>query len=131
DRGARAAGRHGGWWPVDAAGGAAARVDQRGVRPGAGDRARHGASLPARRRQLHVGRLGARCGGRGGGQGARVSGDLVPIEARGLTKTFGERTALAGVDVTVRQGDVSGYLGRNGAGKTTSLRMMLGLIRPT
>ena len=44
---------------------------------------------------------------------------------------FGERTAVAGVDVTVRPGDVYGYLGPNGAGKTTSLRMMLGLIRPT
>jgi ABC-2 type transport system ATP-binding protein len=60
-----------------------------------------------------------------------VSGDGAPIEARGLTKTFGERTAVAGVDVTVCQGDVYGYLGPNGAGKTTSLRMMLGLIRPT
>jgi ABC-2 type transport system ATP-binding protein len=57
--------------------------------------------------------------------------DSAPIEARGLTKTFGERTAVAGVDVTVRPGDVYGYLGPNGAGKTTSLRMMLGLIRPT
>ena len=57
--------------------------------------------------------------------------DAAPIEARGLTKTFGERTAVAGVDLTVRPGDVYGYLGPNGAGKTTSLRMMLGLIRPT
>ncbi len=54
-----------------------------------------------------------------------------PIEALGLVKRYGERTAVAGVDITVRPGDVYGYLGPNGAGKTTSLRMMLGLITPT
>jgi ABC-2 type transport system ATP-binding protein len=54
-----------------------------------------------------------------------------PIEARGLTKLYGERLAVSAVDVTVEPGDVYGYLGPNGAGKTTSLRMMLGLIRPT
>ena len=57
--------------------------------------------------------------------------DSRPIEARGLTKLYGERRAVDGVDVTVQQGDVYGYLGPNGAGKTTSLRMMLGLITPT
>ncbi|HYW28273.1 MAG TPA: ABC transporter ATP-binding protein [Gaiellales bacterium] len=57
--------------------------------------------------------------------------DARPIEARGLTKVYGERRAVDGVDVTVEAGDVYGYLGPNGAGKTTSLRMMLGLIRPT
>jgi ABC-2 type transport system ATP-binding protein len=57
--------------------------------------------------------------------------DAPPIEARGLTKRYGERAAVAGVDITVLTGDVYGYLGPNGAGKTTSLRMMLGLIRPT
>ena len=54
-----------------------------------------------------------------------------PIEARALSKHYGERLAVASVDVTVEPGDVYGYLGPNGAGKTTSLRMMLGLIRPT
>ncbi len=54
-----------------------------------------------------------------------------PIEVRGLVKRYGERTAVAGVDLTVEAGDVYGYLGPNGAGKTTSLRMMLGLIRPS
>jgi ABC-2 type transport system ATP-binding protein len=57
--------------------------------------------------------------------------DTRPIEARGLTKLYGERPAVSAVDVTVEPGDVYGYLGPNGAGKTTSLRMMLGLIRPT
>jgi ABC-2 type transport system ATP-binding protein len=52
------------------------------------------------------------------------------VEARGLTKRYGEITAVDHVDLTVRAGDVYGYLGPNGAGKTTSLRMLLGLIRP-
>jgi ABC-2 type transport system ATP-binding protein len=54
-----------------------------------------------------------------------------PVEVRGLTKHYGEITAVDHVDLTVEAGDVYGYLGPNGAGKTTSLRMMLGLIRPT
>jgi ABC-2 type transport system ATP-binding protein len=53
------------------------------------------------------------------------------VEARGLSKTYGEITAVDEVDLTVEKGDVYGYLGPNGAGKTTSLRMLLGLIRPT
>src|SRR5436853_7010103 len=57
--------------------------------------------------------------------------DAPPIEIRGLTKRYGEITAVDEVDLTVEQGDVFGYLGPNGAGKTTSLRMMLGLIRPS
>jgi ABC-2 type transport system ATP-binding protein len=54
-----------------------------------------------------------------------------PVEARGLTKRYGERLAVSAVDLTVDTGDVYGFLGPNGAGKTTSLRMLLGLIRPT
>ena len=54
-----------------------------------------------------------------------------PVEVRGLTKQYGDITAVDGVDLTVEAGDVFGYLGPNGAGKTTSMRMMLGLIRPT
>ena len=57
--------------------------------------------------------------------------DAPPIEVRGLVKCYGQLTAVAGVDLTVGAGDVYGYLGANGAGKTTSLRMMLGLIAPT
>ena len=54
-----------------------------------------------------------------------------PIEARGLVKSYGDVLAVDRVDLTVRAGDVYGYLGPYGAGKTTSLRMLLGLIRPT
>lgn len=54
-----------------------------------------------------------------------------PVEVRGLTKRYGELTAVDNVDLTVEAGDVFGYLGPNGAGKTTSMRMMLGLISPS
>jgi ABC-2 type transport system ATP-binding protein len=52
------------------------------------------------------------------------------IEARGLTKRFGPRTAVEGVDLDVRGGSCFGFLGPNGAGKTTLIRMLLGLARP-
>jgi ABC-2 type transport system ATP-binding protein len=58
-------------------------------------------------------------------------GDARPVQARGLTKRYGELVAVDSVDLNVETGDVYGYLGPNGAGKTTSLRMLLGLIRPT
>ncbi len=55
----------------------------------------------------------------------------VPVEVRGLRKTYGDLVAVDDVDLTGEAGDVFGYLGPNGAGKTTSLRMMLGLIAPS
>jgi len=63
-----------------------------------------------------------------------MSNDTV-IQVTGLHKRFGRRsrrvTALAGVDLSVRRGEVVGLLGRNGAGKTTLVKALLGLIRPT
>ena len=53
------------------------------------------------------------------------------IELRGLTKRFGDTLALDHVDLVVRPGAVFGFLGRNGAGKTTALRILSGLARPT
>ena len=53
------------------------------------------------------------------------------IELRGLTKRFGGTLALDRVDLVVEQGIVFGFLGRNGAGKTTALRILSGLARPT
>ncbi|MEO7131817.1 MAG: ABC transporter ATP-binding protein [Dermatophilaceae bacterium] len=53
------------------------------------------------------------------------------IEIRGLTKRFGDFTAVDDLDFTVQPGQVTGFLGPNGSGKTTTLRMLLGLIRPT
>src|SRR5262249_5137613 len=48
-----------------------------------------------------------------------------------LSKSYGSREAVKGIDVEVRRGEVFGFLGPNGAGKTTTIRMALGLIRPT
>jgi ABC-2 type transport system ATP-binding protein len=53
------------------------------------------------------------------------------IEANGLTKVYGAKTAVAGVSFTVRAGQVTGFLGPNGAGKSTTMRMIMGLDRPT
>jgi len=53
------------------------------------------------------------------------------IETRGLTKKFGERAAVDGVDLTVPAGIAFGFLGPNGAGKTTLIRTLLGLTKPT
>jgi ABC-2 type transport system ATP-binding protein len=49
------------------------------------------------------------------------------IEARGLTKRYGEATAVAGIGFSVARGEIFGLLGPNGAGKTTTILMMLGL----
>ena len=53
------------------------------------------------------------------------------IEARGLTKQYGQKTAVNDVSFTVAPGTVTGFLGPNGAGKSTSMRLMVGLDRPT
>lgn len=53
------------------------------------------------------------------------------LEAERVTKTFGETTAVDDVSFDVHPGEVVGLLGANGAGKTTVIRMLLGLLRPT
>jgi ABC-2 type transport system ATP-binding protein len=53
------------------------------------------------------------------------------IEARGLTKTYGDKVAVDDLSFTVRPGIVTGFLGPNGAGKSTTMRMILGLDAPT
>jgi len=52
------------------------------------------------------------------------------VEVRGLAKRYGARTALAGVDLEVRAGEIVGLVGANGAGKTTLLRILAGFQRP-
>ncbi|MGB3722558.1 MAG: ATP-binding cassette domain-containing protein [Pacificimonas sp.] len=52
------------------------------------------------------------------------------IEARGLSKRFGDKVAVGGVDLSVPKGSIFGFLGQNGAGKTTTLRMLLGILTP-
>ena len=53
------------------------------------------------------------------------------IEARGLTKDYGEKRAVDGLSFTVRPGIVTGFLGPNGSGKSTTMRLILGLDAPT
>ena len=53
------------------------------------------------------------------------------IEARGLTKRYGDKVAVDDLTFTVRPGVVTGFLGPNGAGKSTTMRMILGLDAPT
>jgi ABC-2 type transport system ATP-binding protein len=52
------------------------------------------------------------------------------LEARGLVKRYGQRTALRGVDVTAQAGELLAVIGPNGAGKTTLLSILAGIIRP-
>src|SRR6476646_8228877 len=53
------------------------------------------------------------------------------ISTRGLTKRFGSQVAVDDVDLRVPHGAVYGFLGPNGSGKTTTIRMLLGLVEPT
>ncbi|MBA4102231.1 MAG: ABC transporter, partial [Arthrobacter sp.] len=53
------------------------------------------------------------------------------ISAKSLTKKFGRREVLHGVDFEVEAGSVFGVIGPNGAGKTTTMRCLLDIIRPT
>lgn len=53
------------------------------------------------------------------------------IEVRGLRREFGRFVAVRGVDFEVERGEIFGYLGANGAGKSTTIRMLCGLLAPT
>ena len=52
------------------------------------------------------------------------------LEIRGLTKSFGEKKVLCGLSLTVPKGSIFGFVGRNGAGKTTAMKAVLGLLKP-
>ena len=54
-----------------------------------------------------------------------------PVEARGLTKRFGDFTAADHISFEIARGEIFGLLGPNGAGKSTTFKMMCGLLRPT
>jgi ABC-2 type transport system ATP-binding protein len=56
--------------------------------------------------------------------------ESLALEVRGLTKFYGSVQALCGVDLEVRRGEIFGFLGPNGSGKTTTIRCLLDLIRP-
>jgi ABC-2 type transport system ATP-binding protein len=57
-----------------------------------------------------------------------MNGELA-IDVHGMTKRFGERTAVDHIDLQVRKGEICGFLGPNGSGKTTFIRMLCGLLR--
>ncbi|SIO18056.1 ABC transporter ATP-binding protein [Vannielia litorea] len=52
------------------------------------------------------------------------------ISVRGLTKRFGDKTVVNDVSLTVERGEIAGFLGPNGSGKTTTIRLMCGLLTP-
>ena len=56
--------------------------------------------------------------------------DLV-LRTERLTKKYGDRLVVDRLSLTVERGDIFGFLGQNGAGKSTTMRMLLGLVRPT
>lgn len=53
------------------------------------------------------------------------------IETEGLTKKYGKRLCVNNISIHIAKGDIYGFIGRNGAGKTTAMRLILGLARPT
>lgn len=58
-----------------------------------------------------------------------MTNDLI-MDVQGMTKRFGHRAVVDHVDLQVRQGEIYGFLGPNGSGKTTFIRMLCGLLRP-
>src|SRR5207237_9710355 len=64
-------------------------------------------------------------------RGERGQDERPAIHLEGLTKRFGDRTAVNGLTVDVPERVVAGFVGPNGAGKSTTLRILLGLVHPT
>ena len=62
--------------------------------------------------------------------GAAPVSDEFAIDVHGMTKRFGPRVAVDAIDLQVRRGEICGFLGPNGSGKTTFIRMLCGLLRP-
>ena len=58
------------------------------------------------------------------------SASSTALEVRNLVKTFGSRRVVNGVSFELQRGEIFGFLGPNGSGKTTTMRMALDLIRP-
>ncbi len=58
------------------------------------------------------------------------TGNELAVHVQGLVKTYKDVRAVDGLEISVRQGEIYGFLGRNGAGKTSTIRMMLGLTKP-
>ncbi|OWV80217.1 multidrug ABC transporter ATP-binding protein [Rhizobium sp. R634] len=97
-----------------------------------------GASLapaPPRFEDAFVDMLGGGPGGRSrlaeAQEPLKAEGDRPVIEARGLTKRFGDFTAADDISFDIRRGEIFGLLGPNGAGKSTTFKMLCGLLKPT
>ncbi len=54
---------------------------------------------------------------------------MAVIDIKGLTKSYGKTRALGGIDLSVEQGEVYGFIGMNGAGKSTTIRILLGMLK--
>jgi ABC-2 type transport system ATP-binding protein len=90
-------------------------------------------AAPARFEDAFIDALGGAPGGRSAlaeGMQAKTADGPV-IEARGLTKTFGDFTAARDMTFTIPPGEIFGLLGPNGAGKSTTFKMLCGLLKPT
>ena len=59
-----------------------------------------------------------------------MSGSEFAIDVAGVTKRFGDKTVVNAIDLRVRRGEIYGFLGPNGSGKTTFIRMLCGLLTP-
>ncbi|MBX4937823.1 ATP-binding cassette domain-containing protein [Rhizobium binae] len=101
-------------------------------------KAGNGASLapaPPRFEDAFVDMLGGGPGGRSrlaeAQEPLKAEGDRPVIEARGLTKRFGDFTAADNISFDIRRGEIFGLLGPNGAGKSTTFKMLCGLLKPT
>jgi ABC-2 type transport system ATP-binding protein len=57
--------------------------------------------------------------------------ETLAIQTRDLRKSYGAVEAVRGLNLSVARGRITGFLGRNGAGKSTTIKMLLGMIRPT
>ncbi|PDT15700.1 multidrug ABC transporter ATP-binding protein [Rhizobium sp. J15] len=97
-----------------------------------------GASLapaPPRFEDAFVDMLGGGPGGRSrlaeAQEPLKAEGDRPVIEAKGLTKRFGDFTAADDISFDIRRGEIFGLLGPNGAGKSTTFKMLCGLLKPT
>jgi ABC-2 type transport system ATP-binding protein len=62
--------------------------------------------------------------------GQDLAREALAIDVHGMTKRFGNLTAVDHIDLQVRRGEICGFLGPNGSGKTTFIRMLCGLLRP-
>lgn len=60
-----------------------------------------------------------------------VNGEGLAVSVSGLTKKFGDFTAVDGISFNIRRGEIFGFLGPNGAGKTTTVKILCGLVLPT